>query len=188
MSGGSINVRGSTTEDIALGDIYKPTNFNFSGAKGEYMTSLLKKFQKEQKGDSKLKEFIEDLDYYNNKRNDDVLGLEEKLKAGSREDLIWAATDYKDRFQRLLFRYQFSDAAQRILLHLLAEVQSRFINEIYPMLCKKESMDKINLLITERLINPVKDELGENYLGITVQHINGMLYFLTGNCHIKWNK
>ncbi|WP_316749592.1 ABC-three component system protein [Pedobacter gandavensis] len=174
---------------IAGGDINDlSTKMIFSGSKGVYMKSLLDRYKKDCEGSQVKRDFIDDLDYYNNKRDGDVIGLEEKLTMASREDLFWYANDAKDRFQRFLFKNQFSEAAQQIFVHLLTEIQSRFLNEIYQALCNGESQEKVNLLITERLINPVKEELGENYLGITAMHINGMLYFLTGNCHLKWTK
>lgn len=174
--------------DVAGGNIDKSKHLHYSGSKGSYMKVLLEKFKEEQKQNLQLKTFIDDLDYYYNKKQDDIVGLEEKLSAGNRKELTQFAVDFKDRFHRKLFQYQFSEAAQTILLHLLAEVQSRFINEIYPLICKNEDPEIVNSTITERLIEPIKDQLDENLLGITVQHINGMLYFLTGNCHIKWTK
>lgn len=189
MSENKVTVENSAIEgDVAGRDIDKSKHFHYSGSKSEYMKSLQEKFKTEQAQNIQLQGFIDDLDYYYNKRQDDVIGLEEKLKAGKREELIYFATDFKDRFHRKLYKYQFSDAAQNILLHLLAEVQSRFINEVYPLICRNEDPTIVNTTITERLIEPIKEQLDENLLGITVQHINGMLYFLTGNCHIKWTK
>lgn len=174
---------------VAGGDVHdNRTNMTFAGSKGVYMKSLLDRYKKDCEGSREKLEFIEDLDYYNNRREGDVIGLEEKLALAEREDIFWYANDAKDRFQRFLFKNQFSEAAQQIFVHLLTEIQSRFLHEIYPLICKGESSEKISILITERLIKPVRDELGENYLSITTLHINGMLYFLTGNCHLKWTK
>jgi len=189
MSENKVSVdKSNIAGDVAGRDIDKSKHYYYSGPKSEYMKTLQAKFKAEQGQNTQLKGFIDDLDYYYNKRQEDVIGLEEKLKEGNREELIYFATDFKDRFHRKLYQYQFSDAAQNILLHLLAEVQSRFINEVYPLICKNEEPGIVNATITERLIEPIKEQLDENLLGITVQHINGMLYFLTGNCHLKWTK
>jgi hypothetical protein len=174
--------------DVAGGNIDKSKHLHYSGSKSEYMKSLQEKFKLDQAQNLQLQSFIDDLDYYYNRRQDDLIELDEKLRAGNRAELIYFATDLKDRFHRKLYQYQFSDAAQNIMLHLLAEVQSRFINEIYPLICQNEDPAIVSTTITERLIEPIKDQLDENLLGITSQHINGMLYFLTGNCHIKWTK
>lgn len=191
MSDGPVNVTRSTVHgDVAGRDMISTINneYVFSGKKGDYMKSLLHKFKTGSASSEQMQDFIEDLDYYNNKRVDDVVGLEAKLEAGNRKHFLWVAANFKDRFHKLMYKYQFSEAAQKILLHLLAEVESRFLTEVYPMICNNEPEEKINMIITERLVGPVKDELDENLLGITANHIHGMVYFLTGNCHIKWAK
>jgi hypothetical protein len=66
-------------------------------------------------------------------------------------------------------------------------VISYFENEIKPLLQKGEDEQLINSMINERLVKPLIAELDENLLGFTAHDINGMLYFLTGNCHLKWN-
>lgn len=173
--------------DIAGGSIDKSKSYVFSGSKSSYMGILLKKFKQEQENDQRLTSFIEDLDYYFNKKKDDVIGLEEKLTAANRrKSFIEFAIEAKERYHRKLYKFQFSEAAQKINLHLLGLVISYFENEIHPLLEKGEDEQLINSMITERLVNPLLNELDENYLGFTAHDINGMLHFLTGNCHIKW--
>jgi hypothetical protein len=189
MTGERLNVdKSEIGGDVAGRDIDKSMHFHYAGSKGSYMKLLLEKFKEEQKNNLQLTTFIDDLDYYYNKKKDDIIGLQEKLTDANRQDLIDFAEDFKDRFHRKLFQYQHSEAAQNIMLHLLADVQSRFVNEIYPMICIKEEIEIVNTMITIKIIEPVREQLYENLLGITAQHINGMLYFLTGNCHIKWTK
>lgn len=175
--------------DVAGGNIDKSKKtYAFSGSKSSYMKVLLEKFKQEQESNAQLTEFIEDLDYYFNKKKDDVIGLEEKLKAANRKKgFIDFAIEAKERYHRKLYRYQFSEAAQKINLHLLGLVISYFENEIHPLLENGEDEQLINSMITERLVTPLINELDENYLGFTAHDINGMLHFLTGNCHINWN-
>jgi len=61
------------------------------------------------------------------------------------------------------------------------------MREIYSLICQNESEEKINLLITERIIKPVQEDLGINLFRYNEDDIMGMIFFLTGNCHIKWN-
>jgi hypothetical protein len=42
--------------------------------------------------------------------------------------------------------------------------------------------------IKDEIINVLLQKLGENILEIYADSISGMLFFLTGNCHIKWSK
>jgi hypothetical protein len=173
--------------DVAAGNIDKSRSYEFSGSKSSYMGILLNKFKLEQENDQQLTAFIEDLDYYFNKKKDDVIGLEEKLTAANRrKGFIEFAIEAKERYHRKLYKFQFSEAAQQINLHLLGLVISYFENEIHPLLEKGEDEQLINSMITERLVNPLLNELDQNYLGFTAHDINGMLHFLTGNCHIKW--
>jgi hypothetical protein len=58
--------------------------------------------------------------------------------------------------------------------------------EIYPRVCNNEDPVLINSLISEKVINPLIVELGDNLFDFTPDDVQGMLYFLTGNCHIKW--
>lgn len=173
--------------DVAGGNIDKSRVYQFSGSKTSYMKILLEKFKQEQRTNIHLKEYIDDLDYYYNKKKDDVVGLEDKLKSANRQDFIEFAIEAKDKYHRKLYKYQFSEAAQQINLHLLGLVITYFKNEIKPLLKKGEDELMINSMINERLIKPLLDELDENLLGFSAHDINGMLYFLTGNCHLKWN-
>lgn len=175
--------------DVAGRDIDKSSHLHLGGQKLSQMKMLLKKFNQEQSSNQQLSSFIDDLDYYNTpKQNETVVGLENKLIAGNRKNLYDYANDMKDRFHRKLYKYQFSEAAQKMNVHLLALVQSYYMNEVYPLICENRDSAVINTLISERIIQPLLAELDDNTLGYGAQDINGMLYFLTGNCHIKWTE
>lgn len=49
--------------------------------------------------------------------------------------------------------------------------------EIYTLICNNEPEEKINYLITERIINPVKADLGINLFRYTEDDIMGMIFF-----------
>ena len=59
------------------------------------------------------------------------------------------------------------------------------MREIYTLICQNDSDEKINLLITERIIKPVQEDLGINLFKYNEDDIMGMIFFLTGNCHIN---
>jgi hypothetical protein len=73
-------------------------------------------------------------------------------------------------------------------VHLLALVESYFENEIRPQISLGKTSEEIKTLIQQLIVIPLLLELEENLLGFNASDINGMLYFLTGNCHIKWTK
>ena len=177
--------------DQAGRDVNKNVSaYNFVRSKETitYMTTLLNKFKEERDGNVLLSVLIEDFDYYKRPYKGDVVGLEQKLKDGGRDDFISYALKSKERFHKKLIRYQFFESAQKINVYLLALVESYFENHICPKIYKGQSSEEIKGLIQELLINPLLNELEENLLGFTAADINGMLYFLTGNCHIKWTK
>src|SRR3989338_615923 len=95
--------------DVAAGDIDKSKHYHYSGSKADYMKVLLAKFKEDQKNNLQLTTFIDDLDYYYNKRKDDIVGLKEKLTDANKQDLIDFAEDFKDRFHRKLFQHQHSE-------------------------------------------------------------------------------
>jgi hypothetical protein len=177
--------------DLAGRDIIRNRNsIYYDFGKGNRLIapiqSLYAEFELEKETNPQITEFIEELNYYYNKLDGEVIGLEEKLKNANREGFIKFALRVKETYHKKLYRHQFSDTAQRINVFVLALVESYFTNIVYPKICAHASYEEINILIQENVINKVLNELGENVLGFTATDINGMLYFLTGNCHIEW--
>ncbi len=169
----------------------KITNYNFNSSQQNIsaLQILLTKFNEERNKDPRLDSFIEELDYYNKPFASDVIGLEQKLTDGNRENFIDYAIRVKESFRKKLDRYKWSESAQQINYHLLALVESYFMNKVYPRICNEEDPNTINDLIVAEIVNPLLSaQLAEEPLNYSAQEINGMLYFLTGNCHIKWTK
>jgi hypothetical protein len=152
------------------------------------MSRLLRQFEDERRGNVRLNEIIEELDHYHSRLEGDVIGLEQKLRDGDYETLIRFALIAKERFRKKLEKYQFSEAAQKINVHLLGRVWSNFENKIAPKIKIGIPADEIGGLIQKTIVDQVSSELLENPLDFTDIEINGMLYFLTGNCHIMWKK
>ena len=159
----------------------------YNDSRSTYLQNLYDKFQLEKAQNQELVEFCEELNYLSSILNEDVIGLEAKLKAGNREKLIHYATDVKEKFHKKLMRTsQYSLVAQDVNVYLLTKVRRGFMMEVYSLICNNEPEDKINIFITERIINPVKADLGINLFKYDEDDIMGMIFFLTGNCHIKW--
>lgn len=157
-------------------------------SRSTYLQELYRRYEDEKSSNPEFKELCEELDYLNSIIDGEVIGLEKKLEDGGREKLLAYAFDVKDRFHRKLMKTsQYSLIAQDINVYLLAKVRSSFMREIYTLICQNDSDEKINLLITERIIKPVQEDLGINLFRYNEDDIMGMIFFLTGNCHIKWN-
>ena len=157
-------------------------------SRSTYLQELYRRYEDEKSSNPEFKELCEELDYLNSIIDGEVIGLEKKLEDGGREKLLAYAFDVKDRFHRKLMKTsQYSLIAQDINVYLLAKVRSSFMREIYTLICQNDSDEKINLLITERIIKPVQEDLGIDLFRYNEDDIMGMIFFLTGNCHIKWN-
>lgn len=150
--------------------------------------NLLKRFEEECQSNTRLNAFIEELDYYNKRIEGDVLGLEQKLTDGNQGALIDFALRAKERFHKKLFKFQFSESAQKINAQLLSWVETRFEHHIYPKIVKGSSPEEVCSLVDNVIVTPLLAELEDDALGYTSTEISGMLYYLTGNCHIKWTK
>ena len=184
----AISVKDTSIAGKFTGRDDKSLNFNTLSVRSEYLQELYEKFQKEKESNPDLVELCEELDYYNSKLDGDMVGLDEKLRAGNREKFLFYAKSVKEKFhKKLITTSQYSYIAQDINIWLLAKVKRGFMMEIYTLICNNELEEKINYLITERIINPVKADLGINLFKYDEEDIMGMIFFLTGNCHLKWN-
>lgn len=184
-----ITVEGSQVGRDLIGRDDNSVNINNNySTRATYLQDLYERYEKEKNENPDFKELCEELDYFNSIVDGDVIGLEEKLTRGGRVKLINYALDVKERFHKKLMKTsQYSSIAQDINVYLLTKVRRGFIMEIYTLICNNESEEKINILITERIIKPVQEDLGINLFRYTEDDIMGMIFFLTGNCHIKWN-
>lgn len=187
MLGNEISVTDTSIGGKFTGRDDNSLNINTVAVRNEYLQDLYERFNKEKETNQDLVELCQELDYYNSKIDGDLIGLDEKLKDGNREKIIFYAKSAKEKFhKKLMTTSQYSYVAQNINIWLLAKVKRSFMMEIYSLICNEESEEKINFLITERIINPVKLELGINLFKYDEEDIMGMIFFLTGNCHLKW--
>jgi hypothetical protein len=188
MSDNETNISNSSIRRDIIGRDNNSQTFNNYFQRSNYLEELYKKFEDEKKSNPELQEICDELDYYNSKFDGDIIGLEEKLIAGNREKMIFYATSVKEQFRKKLMKTsQLSLAAQEINIHILAKVRRGFMSEIYNRICNNEPQSNIDQLITERIVNPVMAELGLNIFHYNEDEVMGMIYFLTGNCHLKWN-
>jgi len=153
------------------------------------MSKLIEKFKYEYENNIQFRQTVEKLEHFSQQADDgEVVGLEAKLEDGNQLDLLKFAQKTKEIFAKKLAKYQFYESAQKIHASLLAEVYSRFYRNVYPAIQQKLPQEVIQDLIQQKVIEPVQELLEENILELYADEINGMLYFLTGNCHIKWRE
>jgi hypothetical protein len=159
--------------------------------KKTFISRLSEQYLEQKKNDITISNIVDELQHYKLPPNsDEVLeGLEKKLENGHRKNVILIAKEYKEKFTKKLLKHEYFESAQTIYAHILSEIKVNFNNYIYPQIQESThvlSQVDINILINKYILEHIKIELEDNILDIVKEDINGMIYYLTGNCHIKW--
>jgi hypothetical protein len=87
-----------------------------------------------------------------------------------------------------VMKWQTSGVAQDILTHILGKMHAEFLLHITPAIQNGASRQEVDVLISEKVMRPIEVMLGDNDLGLTTADLLGFLFFLGGNCHIRWDK
>ncbi|MBP1539295.1 MAG: hypothetical protein ILA29_02955 [Prevotella sp.] len=184
MAGNDISHVSTGGGDFAGRDITK-VQYNFSSGN---LKELYQRFEQERKENKQFNQILEDLEaFQRQKSNETVIGLEAKLQAANKtEELIEMATELKEKYAKKLERNQFFESAQRINIYLLGFARTQFVTNVYPAIKDKSSDSKVNALMDQYVIQPMLKMLEGDTYGFTPQDIHGILYYLTGNCYIKW--
>lgn len=120
--------------------------------------------------------------------NRDVVGLETKLTLAGREDLIEDAKYEKHRFSQKIARLQFSLQLRQVYHHILAMLVQRFRNGILPLINSGTPSAEVDAEIMNMVTTVYGCTSVSIKLNLTETDIHAMIYFLTGNCHLRWSK
>lgn len=177
----------SAGRDIVFGD---KTEHHHHQKNKTRLSSLFEKLNSEFQNNNEISELIDDLNRYVVQR--DVIGLEQKLIDGKCQDLIEDALWLKEEYYKKLTKFQLYHSAQKIQAHLLAIILEKFRNKIRPLILSNCDEATIRNAISNMIVNPLldlieKEGMDDNILGFSATDIEGMIYYLTGRCHIKWN-
>ena len=179
----SLDIKDSSIEDIVYGDK------NIYPHELHPLEKAIKSIQKQMVNTPELEGFIEELAEYITDRPDrEIIGVEAKLKNGNREDLIENAVYYKNKFERKIAKKQLSTAEQYVYAHVLSYIESCFIQHIRPLILKGSSKEVVDFAVQKQILEPVYKVIVEYDISITMQHVSGMLFSLTGKCHLVWSK
>nr|WP_290015916.1 ABC-three component system protein [uncultured Alistipes sp.] len=172
--------------DVAGRDIYK----NYL----PQVTWYQRKFHRlaeEVELDQRYNKTIEDLDYFETIL-DGTKGLEEKLTDGGRnKNEIALALRQKQKFAKKQEKYKYYESAQWINSHLFAEILLKFNDYIKPLIDSNVDKNTIFTSVGKMVIEPIVQKLNvegadDNYLCYDAEDVLGMVYYLTGRCHINW--
>lgn len=137
------------------------------------------------------KEVIDELLLYTTKL-DGTKGLEEKLQDGGFQKLfIQKAIIQKEMYAKRATKYECYPAAQEIILSLFARIKNEFDVRIYPMIIKGADVPSIMQEVHKQIVSPILQMIEMNgandqSLYFNMDHIYGMIYYLTGMCHLNW--
>lgn len=133
-------------------------------------------------------EFIEDLQHYLDKPASEFgRTLAEKLADSQRAELVAFAQEAKERAMKKIMRFQSLRTAQEIFAYVLGELHTRFVLNVAPLVASKASRADVDAATQEKVISPVVDALGPSPLVLNQGAVLALLFYLAGNCHIKWD-
>jgi len=164
------------------GPIYlsKPTRFS----------KRFEKLNKEVTSDERYDGIMESLKYYLTKL--DGIDMPTKLiDGGFKESEIIEATRKKERYAKKLELNKFFESAQWIDSQLFGKIKMNFEAFILPLINKGTSKDEILKEVVLKVVQPILNLInieGENdeVLNYNADDIFGMIYYLTGQCHLNW--
>lgn len=137
------------------------------------------------------KEVIDELLMYTTKL-DGTKGLEEKLQDGGFQKMfIQKAIIQKEMYAKRATKYECYPAAQEIILSLFARIKNEFDVRIYPMIIAGADVPSIMQEVHKQIVSPILQMIEMNgandqSLYFNMDHIYGMIYYLTGMCHLNW--
>ncbi len=118
----------------------------------------------------------------------DVRGLADKLNASNRADLLMMAKRLKEDAAKMVMRLQTSPIAQDIITLVLCKIYADFVMHVTPAVEAGATRQQVDAIVSEKVINTAMAMLGENDMMLTDADILGFVFFLGGNCHIRWDK
>lgn len=173
---------------MAAGNVIKTVNNYYPSASVEELALLYAKLRLDGIGDPSNNVFSHKLMHYLAVPTDgDVRGLEAKLRDSGRLDILHFAMREKEAAVKMLMRYQSSRSAQRVFTILLDELHTIYVLTVTPIIENGGDRAAVDEKISNAL-QVIKSMLGENFLEFTVKDLLGLLFFLAGNCHIRWDK
>lgn len=153
------------------------------------LARLFKRLKEEVADDQSLTEYIRELQIFTRHVEEEkIIGLEGKLKVAGRDDQLDMAMAMKEMVFSQLRDNIFSPTFQQIYATLLGKVFEEFETWVKPAIMAGKSRQEIDEIVNLKIIHPIMGEIESfgDYGGVTTQTLRGMIYFLTGNCHIRW--
>lgn len=151
------------------------------------ITNLYKDLEQEKNENISLQDKVDDLEYYLTEAQYSVgKTLEEKLIDGGRQSDVLYATIQKERASKKLHKHATKISAQKIYVIVLSKIHSDFRAYVTPLIEENSDKAAIEERISAKVIEPTLAYLESNKLELTHDDMRGLIYLLTGNCHLEW--
>ena len=136
-------------------------------------------------------ETIEELKYYITELPGTKPFEEKLIDGGFSEESIEEATRLKELYRKRAQMYRHYPSAQQINLELLSSIKNSFYTYIFPLIEEGTPLRIVLEQLREKIVLPTKELLNKNgmhddKLRYNEDHIYGMIYYLTGMCHLNW--
>ena len=178
---GSVNPAATTVNDT-----YNVYNEGLPSRMAVDFENLRKEILKEV-----TQETIEELKYYITELPGSKPFEEKLTDGGFSEDSIQEATRQKELYRKRAQMYRNYPSAQQINLDLLSSIKNSFYTYIFPLIEEGTPLSVIKQHVREKIVIPTREMLNKNgmyddKLRYNEDHIYGMIYYLTGMCHLNW--
>jgi hypothetical protein len=151
---------------------------------------LFTRLENEVVADKVLTSYIRQLEVYTRRvENEEVIGLEEKLRLAGRERQLTFAVALKENVYADIKANIFSPAYQLIVATLMSKVHERFDTHVRPLIEAGVGKAQVDKVVSEQITVPISTELDgcPQFQDVALDYVRGMMFFLTGNCHIRWD-
>lgn len=152
---------------------------------------LYRKLSEEAAGDALLTEYIAQLQIFTRVvQDEEIQGLDGKFVAADREDQLDMAMAMKEMIYGELRENMFSKTFQTIYATLMGKIHDEFQVHIRPAIVGGANRLEIDVLVNQKIVQPIVNDLEDcqYFEGVATSTVRGMMYFLTGNCHLVWHK
>ncbi len=153
------------------------------------LRKLLEAHESERQNNPEYQVFSDELNnFFKQKTEKNLRDLTQKLSDGNREHLIDIALESKEKVTKNIYQFQHYPSAQKVYTHLLTNIRSSFKHLIESRIKSgKFEIFEIDDLVKEKVIEPFYQTVQGSSLHIDLNDLYGLLYLLTGNCHIEWD-
>jgi hypothetical protein len=86
-----------------------------------------------------------------------------------------------------LHRHITQPSSLKNYVQLLSSIEARFQRLVFPAILEGRSIREVNELVMREVIEPVVIQQQSRMPDLNEGVVEGALYYLTGNCHVRWD-